>query len=388
MKKEVRGASAGRADRGAARSGGWWQLAVLAAVFFGLAVSCWLKAPDQLSDSERRGLAQMPELSAETVLDGSFMTDFESYTLDQFPLRDGFRSLKAVTEYGPFLKKDNNGIYIRDGYAAQMLYPYNEKSVENAADRFQHVYDTYLKGTGSEGRIFAAVAPDKGYFLAEKNGYPSLDYNAMTETLQARMDFAKYIDLTGSLALEDYYKTDSHWRQERLTEVAGTLGEAMGLELAGLSGLEPVIGLTDFRGVYYGQSALPLPGESLIWLTSEEIEGCRAYNFETGETLPVYQTEKLEGKDPYDVFLGGAAALVTVENPAALAAGNQRELILFRDSFGSSLAPLLLEGYGRITLVDLRYVQSDYLGEFLDFHGQDVLFLYGTALLNDSYTLK
>ena len=65
-----------------------------------------------------------------------------------------------------------------------------------------------------------------------------------------------------------------------------------------------------------------------------------------------------------------------------------RELILFRDSFGSSIAPLLIENYKTVTIVDIRYVQTDYLGQLLDFHGQDVLFLYGAAMLNDSYTFK
>ena len=144
----------------------------------------------------------------------------------------------------------------------------------------------------------------------------------------------------------------------------------------------------DFRGVYYGQAALPLPGEPLRYLTWDGIEDCTVMNYETGETTGIYQLEKMEDRDPYDIFLGGACALMTVENPSAQAAGIDRELILFRDSFGSSMAPLLLPAYSRITLVDLRYIKSDFLDQFIDFHGQDVLFLYGATLLNESYTLK
>ena len=74
-----------------------------------------------------------------------------------------------------------------------------------------------------------------------------------------------------------------------------------------------------------------------------------------------------------------------IENPAAT---TNRELIVFRDSFGSSLVPLLVEGYAKVTLIDIRYVTSAYLGNFVDFHGQDVLFLYSTLLLNDSLALR
>ena len=74
-----------------------------------------------------------------------------------------------------------------------------------------------------------------------------------------------------------------------------------------------------------------------------------------------------------------------IDNPAA---ATDRELVVFRDSFGSSLVPLLVEGYARVTLIDIRYVNSAYLGNFVDFHGQDVLFLYSTLLLNDSLALR
>ena len=87
------------------------------------------------------------------------------------------------------------------------------------------------------------------------------------------------------------------------------------------------------------------------------------------------------------MFLSGATALITVENPLA-APKTDRELIIFRDSFGSSLAPLLLSDYAKITLVDLRYIAWSYLKQFVEFDNQDILFIYGTTLLNDSYTLK
>ena len=74
------------------------RLTVLAAVFFAVTLACWFNSPDEFSQSERRQLAQFPEFSAETVLNGQFASEFESYSLDQFPLRDPFRTLKAVTE--------------------------------------------------------------------------------------------------------------------------------------------------------------------------------------------------------------------------------------------------------------------------------------------------
>jgi hypothetical protein len=89
--------------------------------------------------------------------------------------------------------------------------------------------------------------------------------------------------------------------------------------------------------------------------------------------------------DAYDVFLSGATALTTIENPHNVTG---KELIIFRDSFGGSIAPLLLEEYSKITLVDTRYINSVLLPDYVDFHGQDVLFLYSTLVVNSSNILK
>ena len=95
--------------------------------------------------------------------------------------------------------------------------------------------------------------------------------------------------------------------------------------------------------------------------------------------------DKAYGKDPYEMFLSGSLSLITIENPNAT---TDKELVIFRDSFGSSIAPLLVEGYAKVTLVDIRYVASDLVGRFVDFENQDVLFLYSTLVLNNSVTLK
>lgn len=46
--------------------------------------------------------------------------------------------------------------------------------------------------------------------------------------------------------------------------------------------------------------------------------------------------------DAYNVFLGGPSALIEIENSEA---SNEKELIIFRDSFASSLTPLLISEY-------------------------------------------
>lgn len=356
-------------------------LVLVSICFFGFCVGVWGKPPSELSVTERRKLAAFPQMELSAVMDGTFMTEFESYALDQFPLRDRFRALKAWFSQEILHTQDHHEIYVCDGYAVKMEYPLNEDSLDNAAAKFEKLYERYLKEQGCP--VYAAIIPDKNYFLAEKSGHLSMDYERLFERMQENMPYAEQIDLTGLLDITDYYRTDIHWRQEALADVAEKIGECMGIPLADSYEIQTLE--EPFYGVYFGQAALDLQGESLSYLTNETLAQCSVYHYETENMTGIYDLKKAEGKDPYEVFLSGPVSLLKIENPNA---ASQKELVVFRDSFGSSLVPLLTEGYRTITLVDIRYIQSGILDRFVDFRGKDVLFLYSTNVLNHSETFK
>ena len=77
----------------------------------------------------------------------------------------------------------------------------------------------YLK----DNKIYFSIIPDKNRYLAEKNGFLSLDYEAFTAYMKREMDFAKYIEISDLLDASDYYMTDSHWKQEEIVDVAERL---------------------------------------------------------------------------------------------------------------------------------------------------------------------
>ena len=348
-----------------------------------LTLGAWLLPERDISEAERRPLAQMPEITVDSVLNGKFMSDFTDYSLDQFPLRDSFRRVKSAFHYYMLGQKDNNGIYIAGGSAASQEYPLKESSVAHALDRFQFVYDTYLADSGSN--IVFSIVPDKNYYLAEGAGQLKIDYEAMFAALREGMPWANYVDLTAHLSAEDYYRTDTHWRQENLLAAAGALCEGLGVAVPKPEDYTVTELERPFYGVYYGQAALPMEADTIRLLENDLLGSCTVYDYESGKTSAVYDRTKLDSRDLYDVYLSGARSLLTIENPNA---PTDRELIVFRDSFGSSMAPLLVQNYAKVTLVDLRYLQSGLLGRFLEFNGQDVLLLYSTLVLNNSASLK
>lgn len=362
---------------------------VLVAIWLGLTGFMWFGVREETSDAERRPLAQAPVLRGESLLDGSFMTDFEDFTLDQFPLRDSFRQFKSLFHYYVLQQKDNNDIYIADGYAAKLEYPMNENSVTLATSRFNTIYERFLKDSGC--KAYLTVVPDKSYYLAEENGYLSLDYQGFYQSIYQRMPWATPIDVTDSLRIEDYYFTDTHWRQEKLFAAAGKICQTMGVTAPRQEDYSPVALERPFYGVYYGQAALPMDPETIYILKNEILDNCTTslgeLDSKTGALSykqlynSVYDMSKVNAKDMYEVYLSGSQSLLRIDNPNAK---TDRELIVFRDSFGSSMTPLLVQDYQTVTIVDVRYVSSSILNRFITFDGQDVLFMYSTSVLNST----
>ncbi|MGI6085258.1 MAG: DHHW family protein [Acetivibrionales bacterium] len=337
---------------------------------------------EAFSYSERRKLADLPKFSFHKLFSGDVFEEFEKYSLDQFIFRDYFRSIKAHAAYYLFNKKDNNGIYIVDGNINKILYPLNEKSVINAAVKLNEIYDKYLQGM----KVYYSIIPDKNYFLAAENGYLKINYDKIPEIMSQRLERMKYINLFDSLDIEDYYRTDIHWSQDRIIDAANRLYENMDIDTRIEKSQYTEKELYPFYGSYSGQLALRTSPDKLVYLTDDTLKNAEVYDYESNSFSNVYTPDKFNGMDPYDVYLSGAKALITVKNNKST---TDRELILFRDSFGSSIAPLLLSGYSKITLVDLRYISTDLLGNFIDFSdNQDVLFLYNTQIINNSYMLK
>ena len=356
----------------------------MAFVLLGLSVYSWLKPVENFSESERRVLKSFPDVTAEHVMNGKFTKEFEEYSLDQFPFRDRFRSLKAMVAYGLLGKMDNNGIYMKEGQLSKIEYPMQPQMLDYAAKRMKEIYDMYLKEENST--CYFSIVPDKNYFLAKENGYLSMDYDKLFSYMKDKVDFAKYIEVSSLLETEDYYRTDTHWRQEKIQDVA----EHLYREMSGNSyAVEYEIKELDtpFYGVYCGQSALPVKPDKLYYLESETLKECKVTSYDTGKPTEttIYNMEKAYGPDAYEMFLSGTSALQVIENRKAT---EEKELIVFRDSFGSSLVPLLVEGYSKITVIDTRYVQSKMLGNLVDFHGQDTLFIYSTLILNNSMSLR
>ncbi len=374
--------------------------ALLVGLWLVLTGFAWFMPNQIYSFSERSYLDRFPELSVENILEEgneSFMSEFNSYTLDQFPLRDTFRQLKALFHLYGLQQKDNNDLYIHNGYIAEMAV-LDEKCFGANLTSIQRIYERYIKPAqeaGSTGKVYMGIIPDKNYFLAQDSGHLSLDYDKMFADVQTAAPWAAHVDLTDVLEISNYYYTDTHWRQEKLLDVAQKLAAAMGVDGPREEDFTCEKLEAPFLGVYYGQIALPVPSEDIYILRNEMLDNCLVsydgaepvkgvYDMDRAqlkvETLPNGKTQVYS--DLYEVFLSKESGKLVIENPNAK---THKELIVFRDSFGRSLLPLLVQDYAKITAVDTRWIGGGtYMlqNQGIDFTNADVLFLYSTLALN------
>lgn len=352
---------------------------ILAITFTGFLIIMFLinilKSDVELSVSERRKLAQFPEISLDNLLNGKVMREFDKYVDDQFVARDEFRNIKSIFQYNILHLLDNNEIFIKDNNIFKMEYKTNKKAIGNFVQKINNTQKMFSK----DNTVYYAVIPDKNYYL-EDNFFLKMNYDYLYQ--EVKKISGNYIELRDILSLEDFYETDTHWRQERLEKVVQRLGEKMNFE----NNTSYYINEYDnFYGVLYGQSARPRESEKLYYLSNDTINNAHVKYLENKNENRVYIPNNLSSIDSYNTFLDGASSFIEIINYKS---NQKKELVIFRDSFASSLTPLLIESYSKITLIDMRYITKENYESLITFTDQDVLFLYSTALVNNSSILK
>ena len=106
---------------------------------FGFGIALLVLPDREFSEQENRYLTQFKAPTLDSVFgkNGAFMTDFQDYVTDQFPLRDDWIHLKAWSER-LLGKQENNNVYF--GTDGQTLFAqFSALSDEELATRVGYV---------------------------------------------------------------------------------------------------------------------------------------------------------------------------------------------------------------------------------------------------------
>lgn len=335
-----------------------------------------IKKDEKISYSERRKLEQFPKISLDSIFNKTLSEKLDKYTTDQFIGRDKLRKIKVNIEM--ITRNNYNSLYIYDDYIIKEIFDLDNKSLLNITNKINYIKNSYL----DEKNIYYSIIPDKNYFV---NGYNlKLNYDNLKEIMSKELSGIDYIDIFGALKLDDYYMSDTHWKQEDLGSVVNELSKHMNFDVNNDYLVKEVNSC--FKGVYSGNILISDVCDKMKILENDDILNSTLYNYESMRYESIYNMDKVNSGDDYEMYLSGSSALLTITNNNN---NSNKNLIVFRDSYGSSLIPLLISGYNKITAIDTRYINPKLLDKYIDFNDyQDVLFIYNTMLINESFTLK
>ena len=107
-----------------------------AIIILGVFITNIIAKDKEISTTERRKLAQLPEVSMEKIINGDTMEAWDKYATDQFMGRDLFRTIKSFWSMNVFRQKDNNDLLI-DEINTNLRFINNKKKILVVNDNYK-----------------------------------------------------------------------------------------------------------------------------------------------------------------------------------------------------------------------------------------------------------
>jgi hypothetical protein len=351
----------------------------LALLIFFTSFSVFGKKSD-FSVSENRALQLMPELTLDSIGDGSFQSDYDNYLSDQFEFRDFwvYGKTKIMQSLG---KKDINGVYLgKDGY---LIEKYEESDFDNETVEYNiETLSTFLNDTADEGYyVTCAIVPSKGSVLTNRLPRFAEPYDTsrtVKKLKKACSNEVKFIDLTKTLKKHNdeyiYYKTDHHWTSLGAYYAYRELMKANFKDgILKASKMNSEVVSDKFLGSTFDKLQLKHKGDSITrYDTGVKVKVNFHGEAENADSL--YLESALGEKSKYDYFLGGNYARVDIKTNAH----TDENLLIIKDSFSNSLIPFLVKHYDKIVMLDLRYFNGDIPSILEDEDISDVFVVFNT----------
>ena len=348
-----------------------WISLLFCLLLFGGAALHFLSADRYYSEQEKRTLRQFPELTEKSFFSGKFGNEFESYLADQFPGRDGWVTVKTVTERA-LGKRESGGVYFADDhYLIEIHRSFSETQTAANLDAVKTLQDALAQ----EGiPLSLMLVPTASQILSDKLPpyAPNADQQAVIEL--AREKGLNVTDVTEALSARReeyiYYRTDHHWTSLGAYYAWAAWQTARGRTPDPVSAWTVETLCENFLGTTYAKTGDPFAVCDTIEAWYKEEAHAVNYNdgYELAESL--YARKYLEGSDQYAVFLNSNQSVTVVEG------GGEGRLLILKDSYANCFAQFCVDDFEETHLIDLRFFRSS-VKKYIAAHGiTEVLVLY------------
>ena len=353
-----------------------------------------IKTPDrEKSESENRMLRQLPTATWGTITDGSYMRDLETYLTDQFPYRDQLVAKKTLIDMMTG-KQRINGVYLgSDSYLFDGQSKADEDDLSNKLNSIVR-FCTYEENA----KCCVAIVPNATYVLADKRPYGApfddqgkrlqqineilIRSSSQSGAVISPVDCAA--PLMKELDFQKYYRTDHHWTTRSAYEVFGTIASALSLDTSGVN-YEFATVSDSFQGTLASSSGLHHIKDSIEICWPKDFSGKYVIEYEAEQVkrTSFFVSEKLSGKNQYEVFMGGNFGKIIISSDTT----RKKNLLLIKDSYANCVIPMLVPYFSKIVVIDPRYLNDDLSDVIQDYSFTHILFLYNLNTFLDDTSL-
>lgn len=337
---------------------------IILVAFFALVMV--IPKDEQASVQENRPLAEMPQITLNSVFSGEFETAFETYLTDNIGFRSKFAKLGTNIENIRGIQKEDSGrivtlangnqLVLNDGKIIEVF-----KENSQAAAQYISVLNDYSAKFGSKADMYIMLAPTQIEF--DKTKYRNLaDSEKKTiDRIYSSLKGYKTVNVYDKLKQNTddyiYFKTDHHWTQRGAYLGYQSLMETKGAKAVLLEDLK-VNKASGFLGYLYNQANVPeysKYADNIEYFEGSENYTINAKGPDDNGNITEYQTNIYCHPDEdtaptYGIFMDGDHAFAEINTNIK----NGEVALVIKDSYANTVIPLLTNNYEKILVVDPR----------------------------------
>ena len=352
------------------------------ALVFGGTVATFLVPKREFSDRENRALQQFPKASVDSVLNGEFESDYETYLSDQFPGRDGWIRVKTEAELAMGKDEIKNIYFAKDDY---LIESHEGSFTTDTAEKNIGYLAAFLKSQENRfetGRITAMIVSNAVEILKDKlpKYAPDSGESAYLSKIQAAVPVSMWFDASSVLAEHKdeyiYYRTDHHWTTLGAWYAYQAWAKAKGFSPAPLSDYTVETLTTDFKGTIESKVGVDVVPDTIQSFMKKDLPAYTLdYNNGQKSSDDLYDRSYLEEKDKYSVFFGGNQPIIR----ASIKNNSARKLLVIKDSYAHCFLPFTFEDFSEVDFIDIRYFNESLKNYLETSDYTDLLFLYNAS---------
>lgn len=367
-------------------------------IIFGFFAISVIKPDKSYSMAENRTLEQKPTI--DSIKNGTYFKDYESYFNDQFPLRDKLISINTKTEaalnktqVGNYYLGDNNWIL---GKFPKILSEKQLNSYSKTMNELTKISkdlnkDVYFTMTPHKTNMLKHLYPD---YVDNKENIDK-NINAFKNTLDSEnisyIDMDKYFEkeFTENELEKLYFKTDHHWNGVGAFEGFKMMVNEMGL---GISQDKLKNHFESYKTIKYTKKGfIGSYNQNLDMLIKEKEypsyvykEGAKYEYFLNGKPKKekhILATSRNKKEWDYGgAYIRGAQTnILEIKNKNALV---DKKILIFRDSYQAPTTWLFADLFSEVEIIDPRNIDKidkTYKEMIEESNSDIVMFMYNSS---------